>query len=380
MEFSDTGRNHDEYAAQGQYLPEVPVGNEGMDMGAGHEVTAGDVSTEGIGIDDGLVHGDEAEYATATEAYDDQAPAADAPAGLFESPDAPEADDTTAASDHAETDAASGEWEPPIVVPLAEPIESNGAADAHSEFDLVGTEETRERVVEAATELVRSVRPDIDLDDVVVSCFGEGFDPTSIESADEHKLGVPSSVPEGGFIDGMDRGDDFGGDDSNTHNLLQRDMQLLRNERGELGRSIIADDEMRASGRGGVLAPGEREEALRRTEEINGEIAGLKERLRTEPNLPVYYTTPFSGLSNEDGEDNPLGYAGDMPEPGDPPTKAYLAFYDRPGLEAAGIEITEKSDEQLRMAGHGRDIMPHCLGILEVSFVGTERADEPEEY
>jgi hypothetical protein len=367
-------------------IGEVSIGSEDEITQTGGKVE--EINTDAIGVDPTLVvedHSDEVSDAQPAEAAAADAtagePAVDVPA---DQPAATGAEAARAVPDLSEAGlevvAPHEGQEGPLVAKLTEPIESNGVVDAHGDFEDVGTEEVRERVAGAAEALIKAVKPDADMDDVYVSCFGEGYNPEDIDSADEHKLSVPSAVPKGGFRDSMDLDDDFKGDDSNTKNLLSREMQGLRDERADIGRSLLIDEEAQHEGFS-ILTADERAAALRRTEEIGQEIDALKRRQEEEPNIPVYYATPFKALRNNDvGEDNPLGYVGDLPEPGDPPTRAYLAFYDGDAIREAGITVTEKSDEQLRIHGTGRDIMPHCLAVMEVTFTGTEPPDEPEEW
>ncbi len=217
--------------------------------------------------------------------------------------------------------------EAPLEASLFPSVSANGATDAHSEFDVVGTLEVRERVARAAADLLRNARPDMDVEDVFISCFSEPYDDEALAAADAYKVSRPSSVPEGGFVE-IGEYTDFKGDDSNEANLIGRAIQHLRGQRALVGK------EMNLLYERGELTEAARAAGMAQTKAINAQIAEMQ-RLKADATTPVYYATPFSGLLEDDGEDNPLGYAGALP------ATTHLAFYDGAALRAAGIRVTE---------------------------------------
>jgi hypothetical protein len=270
---------------------------------------------------------------------------------------------------------------------LSEPIDSRGAYDPYEDFDKVFPENVREKIKAAAEELIRKTKPDVNLDDVYVSCTGESeLTDAAMDAADEYKLNVASSVPEGGRVPGEffeehngydhDMGHfGFEGDDSNARNIVIRDIQVLRDRKGEAARNYEA---LEIAGR---ATESDREQLRERLAHLDGLITGLKETL-PDATEPVYYATPWSGLSQDDPEHNPLAYAGRLPEsPEDEPATTRLVFYDAASLRAAGIQTAWKwEDGQVRILGRGRDIMQHALGVLEVPFRSTEDTESDDDY
>jgi hypothetical protein len=259
----------------------------------------------------------------------------------------------------------------PVEVTLFPPIPTHGAVDAHSDFELVGTPEVRERVAAAAEELMQVAAPERGLGDICVSCFSEPYGPDALAAADAYKLSVRSKAAGAGqaptylFAAYGDYESSyttlFAGDDSNAWNVTERDIQGLRRELVEIGDRMAEIDSK------GILTASHSADAAEQIARINRQIAELQ-TIKAKSNVPVYFATPFEGLCNDMGEDNPLAYAGELPG------AAHLAFYDRAALDEVGIQITEKTDAQLRIYGHGQEIMNHCVAIMHVPFEDSPTA------
>jgi hypothetical protein len=273
-----------------------------------------------------------------------------------------EAVETEAGTEVAEAAELEEEHGPPMV-DLTPAIPTNGQEDAYEEFDDIMTRDVRDRVAQAAEDLLREVAPDLDHEDVLVSCFGDEYDPDAMRQTDAHKLGVTSRVPLGGFLDAPTPGEARGyrGDDVNLGNVAERDIQELRDERGKIGQRmnlLLAEE--------GSIPESVRQAAKAEVDAINAQIQALQDARPAVPDLPVYYATPLDGLRQSVAEDNPLGYAGTLPG------KAYLAFYDGAAMRADGVMITEKTTEQLRIAATGVTLMQYCRAVLRVSFEDRE--------
>jgi hypothetical protein len=250
----------------------------------------------------------------------------------------------------------------PIEMTLDPPIQTNGLEDTYEDFDDIITEEVRERVAAAGRALLHVAAPELDLNDVLISCFGQEYGADAMDGADMFKLGVASHVPLGGFLDAEEH-HDFGGDDSNEANIIERQIQLLRDSRAGIGLDI---NRLMRTGR---LNESERLEAAQRVAEINAQIEALNAD-KAKAVLPVYFATPFDGLLQSVAEDNPLAYAGEVPG------EAYLAFYNGAAMRAAGLKLTNKTDEQIRIAARGAEIMRHCVAVMKVVFVDTAAVED----
>gem|GEM_PF-2119258 len=245
----------------------------------------------------------------------------------------------------------------PLEVSIYPPVPANGATEAYDEFDLVYSEAERGRIADLAQSLARIAVPGISNEDVLVSCFPGGYTQEDMEATDQTKLTVSSSVPEGGFLEvGTTYDLGFDGDDSNQANIIERDRQELRNQR------IAVNEELRSSYEDGSLTEAMQTQARQRIQAINDQIRELGEHKATSQ-LPVYYATTLNGLRTGHPEDNPLAYAGELPG------TANMALYNGTAMRKdPKLQLSLKDAEQVRIAGHGQDIMNHALAVVQLVF------------
>ncbi|HSX16866.1 MAG TPA: hypothetical protein VLH86_02075 [Patescibacteria group bacterium] len=233
-------------------------------------------------------------------------------------------------------------------------------ADEYLDFEDAYSEEDRQAVYD----LVISLAVDADgnpipPEDILVSGFHGGVDPEDLAAIDDYKLSVASAVPEGGFaydhyeeFEG-EYGPSFGGDDSNAANVVERDIQGLREQKLGVSRQLERLGDTNAE---------RRRELLEEITRLNQRIAELK-AVKAEAALPIYYAGQAEELLEEEPEDNPLAYASFGDDAEQPPT---LAIYDRRALAAAGITIGEKGLRQFRIYAHGADLMRHCVALVRL--------------
>jgi len=238
-------------------------------------------------------------------------------------------------------------------------IDTNGCFDTYEEFDHIFTQEVREEVFTLAGQLALDATGEpIPAEHLLVSGFDRDLTDDTLAETDAFKLSVPSSVPEGGFISsGFDDESSlfhgFEGDDSNTANIVERDIQALRDEKGTIGRELATDPPAARAA-----------ELLAELVRLNQEISALKEAKTSTDNMPTYYASSLDKLLDERPEDNPLAYAKFEEDDSEPA----LAFYDRRSIEAAGIEITEKGPNQYRIKTTGAELMRHCVAIIDIEY------------
>jgi hypothetical protein len=299
---------------------------------------------------------------------EEAAPDITAPAGRRPIQDADILTEASAADGSVETAAASDAHEtqevqetfPDVRIVDVEPVSSpEEAMSAYEDFEDVFTADVRERMAEAALAAAREVVPDISEEDILVSGFETVPTEEGMAEADQRKLDVQSAVPPGGFADGLSEDNDwhrtYGGDDSNLWNVTERGIQELRDEKGAIGRSL-ADADAR-----GELTDALRADGAERLAALNNQIAE-RQVDQASHDVPVYYATRLDGLRVDSAEDNPLAYVGDLPGTG------HIALYDRRALVAAGVPISEKSPEQIRIATNGATLMRHCLAIVRFNI------------
>lgn len=248
---------------------------------------------------------------------------------------------------------------PPVRTVEHEPVDAGDDMDIYEKLDEVFPEEVRERIAAAALDAAVEVAPGITEDDILVSGFDVEPTAEGMAETDEYKLSIQSAVPTEGFIEelGDDAHRNYNSDDSNLINITERG---LREEKGSIVEDLLAAEQR------GELTDSMRAEAVERIKELNDQIAGIKVD-RASQNVPVYYATPLDGLRSDDPENNPLAYTGDIPG------TAHVALYDRRSLEAAGVPISEKSPEQIRIAAFGSELMRHCLAVLRLDIQQGEQ-------
>lgn len=195
-------------------------------------------------------------------------------------------------------------------------------------------------------------------ENVLVSCFSGPTDPDAMDKVDAKKLSVASQSRLDRNSDD-DFGDlDHGGDDSNTQNISARDEEARLRELQSKINNLVQD-------MSDLYDAGKLTEAAKRN--FQQQISALKAQKASPAvadevvQMPVYYATGIEGLTYDDPEDNPLSYA---PLYLARKVLAVLAVYDRTKLAAAGIQIDEKSLEQQRLIGLGRNIMSACIGLV----------------
>lgn len=176
-----------------------------------------------------------------------------------------------------------------------------------------------------------------------------------MDQADAHKMAVQSAVPPGGFVDMDEEHRRFDGDDSNMSNIIERDIQAVRDQKRNMARELE-----RLHG-DGLLSNERRAADAARIRELDAQIRQLQ-ATQAEQQSPVYFLTPFSGLRNSLAEDNPLAYAGELPG------TAHVALYSEASIREAGLPVTLKTDEQIRVAALGNQLMQHCVAVIRLDF------------
>lgn len=238
-------------------------------------------------------------------------------------------------------------------------IATNGCLDPYEEFEQIFTQGVREEVFALAGRLTLDATGEpIPAEHLLVSGFDRELTDETLAETDAFKLSVPSAVPEGGFISsGIDDESSlfhaFEGDDSNTANILERDIQELRDAKGAIGQELATDP-----------PANRRAELIVELNRLNQQISALKEAKTSADNMPAYYASSVDKLLDEHPEDNPLAYTKFEEEDSQPA----LAFYDRRSIEAAGIEITEKGPNQYRIKTTGAELMRHCVAIIDIDY------------
>jgi len=235
-------------------------------------------------------------------------------------------------------------------------IPTNGAEDTYNEFETIYDQKLLDRLATLAVNTARLAAPDIDEADIWASGFSEsGYAPDELDATDQHKLDRQSAAGDPADAD-PDQEWRFDGDDSNERNIIGRDIHKLREDKLAVGRRMA---ELEATSR---LTETERAKGVEELAELDRQIRE-KQELQTASTLPVYFATTVSQLREVSSEDNPLAYMGDVPGVG------YVVLYDGRAVAAdPGLRVSWKSDEQIRIAGRGADIMRHALAVLRLEF------------
>ncbi len=237
-----------------------------------------------------------------------------------------------------------------------EPPSKEVNPDYADDFALLFSEEVRGQLHVLVTRLATD--SEVLPENVLVSCFSGPTDPEAMDKVDAKKLSVASqSRLDHNSDDDLDDLD-HGGDDSNTQNILARDEEARLRELQSKINNLVQD-------MSDLYDAGKLTEAAKRN--FQQQISALKAQKASPAvadevaQMPVYYATGIDGLTDDDPEDNPLSYAPlDLARE----VLAVLVVYDRTKLEAAGIRIEEKSLEQQRLIGLGRNIMSACIGLV----------------
>lgn len=238
-------------------------------------------------------------------------------------------------------------------------IDTNGCLDPYEEFEQIFTQEVREQVFALAGQLALGATGEpIPAEHLLVSGFDRELTDEILAETDAFKLSVPSSVPEGGFISsGFDDGSSlfhgFEGDDSNTPNVVERDIQALRDEKGVIGQELATEP-----------PAARRAELIAELARLNQEISAQKEAKTSADIEPIYYASSLDKLLDERPEDNPLAYTKFEEDDSQPA----LAIYDRRSIAAAGIEVAEKGPNQYRIKTTGAELMRHCVALIDINY------------
>jgi hypothetical protein len=248
-------------------------------------------------------------------------------------------------------------------------IDPGDATDPYEELESIFPADVREAVHDLVLRSARDADGNpIPAERLLVSGFDVDITDEVLAATDAHKLSVKSAVPEGGFTSGL--GDDeemfrhYDGDDSNQANVIERDIQELRDEKRTIARQLEAMQDAPASSK---------QDQVQSLGELNAKIADLQ-KAKASATLPIYYASEVDRLLDSRPEDNPLAYARFEEDDAAP----QLAVYDRAALEAAGIVIEQKGPTQFRIHGHGADIMQHCVAIIHIDYeTAADEADDP---
>ncbi len=239
---------------------------------------------------------------------------------------------------------------------VALPIPIHGAEDTYNDFDVIYPQAMLIGLSHLALKAARMTAPGIRDEDVWASGFAGEYSPQMLAITDEAKLARESSAKKKSLADAEWMG--FEGDDSNEANVVEREVYDLRQEKRHIATGL---DELYEQG---LLTPSKRDAARSRIAELDTRIKSLREAVRAVGNLPIYYATPATGILERNAENNPLSYIGEVPGTG------CLALYDGRAIAAdAELRVTEKSDQQIRIAGLGLHIMRHALAAVRLTFI-----------
>lgn len=245
-----------------------------------------------------------------------------------------------------------------LSVVTAPTIPTHGHEDTYNAFEEIYPPELLESLATLALATAQEAVPGIARNDIWVSGFSGGYSPEDLEAVDAAKLARPASKFDPSTDDLSEWG--FEGDDSNEANVVGRDITQLRQDALGIGRQMADLDAQ------GLLTPSKQTELRSQIRVISAKITELKQ-LQGQSTLPIYFATTLDGLISADGEDNPLAYIGDVPGVG------LLALYDsRQILEDPELRVSYKSDEQIRIAGRGADIMRHAFAIIHLVYTDEE--------
>lgn len=255
--------------------------------------------------------------------------------------------------------------------PLSQPVyhsehftvDPGDCLDPYEEFDAIYPPQVRRNVYDLVLRLALDPHGEpIPPEHLLISGFEGDVGREELEATDRHKLSVKSAVPKGGFVPrspGLKgiSDYDFDGDDSNAANVIERDIQALRDSKLAIARDLAED----------TISATDRQTLLEELKTLSDRISKLM-TAKADAVLPVYYATAADELLGGDPEHNPLAYAR-FDDEDDVPV---LAVYDRRSIIAAGLTVTRKDSTQIRILTTGADLMQHCVALIRLDIAVNE--------